>query len=39
VPTIEPAPPLFSTTIDWPMLAPASLAMMRATASAPPPGA
>jgi hypothetical protein len=39
VPRIEPAPPLLSITIGWPMLSLTLRATMRATESAPPPGA
>jgi hypothetical protein len=39
VPTIEPAPPLFSITIGWPMFSLTFFATIRATESAPPPGA
>jgi hypothetical protein len=39
VPRIEPAPPLLSITIGWPIFSLTFLATMRATESAPPPGA
>ncbi|GAD22295.1 hypothetical protein AVS7_02055 [Acidovorax sp. MR-S7] len=36
---LPPAPPLFSTTTDWPMFSPSFLAIRRAAASAAPPAA
>lgn len=36
---LPPAPPLFSTTTDWPMFSASFLAIRRAAASAAPPGA